>query len=243
MFKNTNLLSKFWCFLLDCLFPIECLVCGREGEYICGDCAAVPVPAYPALCFGCHKPEELGRLCLDCSPRWAFDGVIIAADYEHERVRSLIRTCKYRFVTEVAVELAALTIPALKNFMENMPEDSEIAESFFNAKIIPVPLSKRRLHWRGFNQAALIGERIATYFALELNDGILQRRHRRAQATLGEAQRLENLSGSFRLEGVVPSLVILVDDVITTGTTLNECAKVLKTAGAQEVWCVAVAKG
>lgn len=106
-----------------------------------------------------------------------------------------------------------------------------------------VPLSQRRKQWREFNQAELLAVQVAEYCNLVHRNDILQRKHRRLQAKLNSTERLGNLIGSFYVTGDAPSLVILVDDVITTGATLHEAAKALKLAGTQEVWGLVVAKG
>lgn len=238
--NNTRRIGRF---CLDCLFPKECLGCRAEGEYLCPACQALLAPAYPNQCFGCRQKARPGRLCGSCEPRFAFDGLLIAADYEHDLVKRMVRACKYRFVRELALPLARLLKLKLREFLASEEESGLIATAFFEAAVAPVPLSRRRQKWRGFNQAAILAAELARFVGLQCAPDLLQRRHRPAQANLSEAKRLKNVAGSFRASGAVPELVILVDDVVTTGATLNECSKALKRAGAEEVWCLAVAKG
>ncbi len=228
--------------LLDIVFPKNCLQCGREGSYHCDDCASITPLPYALGCFGCRASGN-GEICLACHGRYAFDGVIIAADYETEIVATLLRTLKYRFVAEVGEYAAAFLIRRLEAYLHMSKAADFFSSHFFEAVIIPMPLSRRRLRWRGFNQSALIASRVADYFALELSSAGIARRHRRPQAELNEEMRLRNLDGAFIIQGKVPARVVLVDDVITTGATASECAKALKAAGAEEVWVLAVAKG
>lgn len=229
--------------LLDCIFPKLCLGCGREGEYVCADCRDVFRPTYPSVCFGCQRAARPGRFCLSCEPRYAFEGIFIAADYEDEMIKKLLRAYKYRFVRELNGELGRLLNQKLEKAMLSLEGNSLLARRFFQAGVIPVPLSPRRRKWRGFNQAELLAGQVADFAGLVCLTQVLQRRHRRAQATLQAAERASNVVGAFWAAESVPPLVILVDDVVTTGSTLQACAKALKEAGAEEVWCLVVAKG
>ncbi len=241
MFEKMALACE-WC--LDVLFPKECLGCRAEGEYVCQSCRGQLMPAYAEICFGCHKRVSGGEICDNCRPRYAFDGLIIAADYENELIGTLIKNCKYRFVRELSDEIAELIIKKLAQRLKIAETASTLLDrEFFSAVIISAPLSKRREKWRGFNQAELIARRVAEYFSLSVSTDLKKIKHRRAQAKLNEAQRLINLKDCFVFKGTAPKLALLIDDVVTTGATLNECARVLKEAGAEEVWGVVAAKG
>ncbi len=228
--------------LLDIVFPKNCLQCGKEGSYYCDACASITPLPYALGCFGCRARNK-GELCLNCQPRYAFDGVIIAVDYETEIVAALLRTFKYRFVGEIGEYAAAFLIRRLEAYLRMSSAADFFSSHFFEAVVIPMPLSRRRLRWRSFNQSEIIARRVAGYFGLEVQSAPLERRHRSSQADLNEEQRLNNLQGAFSIRGNSPTRVLLVDDVITTGTTASECAKALKAAGAEEVWVLAVAKG
>ncbi len=246
MFSIAERAGRLGSFLLDCLFPKECLSCGWEGGYLCDECRFSCRPTYRLRCFGCQASGEAtatGRLCLSCQPRFAFDGMIIAADYEQELVARLIRACKYRFVAEISAELAEWLMRCVEKFLAADRNDSLLSRRFFQAVVTAVPLSNRRRRWRGFNQSELIARRLADFAGLKYEGELLQRRQRRAQATLREAERHVNLKKAFWTSGNVPPLIILVDDVVTTGSTLQECARVLRAAGAEEIWCLVVAKG
>ena len=136
-----------------------------------------------------------------------------------------------------------LTIPAQGTIS---PSPSNL-EKFLNNNqplLTPMPLSKKRKRWRGFNQADNLTKKLAKKFNYELALG-LERRHCRPQAELNEQDRLKNLKGAFywRGESLAGKIIIIIDDVITTGATINEAAKVLKEAGASQVWAIALAKG
>mgnify|MGYP001179605539 CR=1 FL=1 len=234
-----NLIQWF----LDCIFPKECLICKQEGTYWCQSCQGQALFTYPSICFGCAKVNEPSGLCKDCQPRYAFDGIIIAADYEDEVISTFIRTYKYRFVSSLAFELSILLKKKLEFFIQQPHAGYRIDKNFFSAVVMGVPLSQRRGRWREFNQADLLALQVAEYCNLEYTNDILQREHRRAQAKLNSAERLHNLMDSFYVTARPPLLVILVDDVVTTGATLQEAAKTLKQAGTLEVWGLVIAKG
>jgi len=118
--------------------------------------------------------------------------------------------------------------------------------NFSQSLIMPVPLHKKRLRWRGFNQSELLAKGIKKYFNLDLRlDELIRTKHKKPQTKLSGRKRKENVKGCFFWKGdwLDGKNIILVDDVITTGSTLNECAKVLKENGAGEVWGLVVARG
>lgn len=113
--------------------------------------------------------------------------------------------------------------------------------------IVPVPMNRRRLFWRAFNQAAVLAHELAGRTGLPVSTSVLRRRRAtRPQIRLSRAQRLENMQGAFavpkrRKAQIEGHNILLIDDVITTGATVNACARVLKRAGAARVDVLAVA--
>ena len=237
--KNAMDLNKK---ILDFLFPIECLGCGQEDVWLCDECR-LKIPINEFLnCLFCGRNTKTGRTCLACSENHFLDGIYIASDYNHKTIKLLIRSLKYNFVKELGPllgELAGL-------FLKNIEANNFTADfNFRKALIIPMPLHKRRLNWRGFNQAEIIGQKIATDFDLKISTELLKIKNTKAQAKLKKGARKENIKNCFAWSGenLNGKKILLVDDVATTGTTLNEAAKVLKQAGAKKVWGLVIAKG
>ncbi len=228
-----------------------CLHCKKENDFgqFC------PPPA---------RPNDFGR-SVGCQIIYSLNGVWIAALYDELLISRAIKSLKYRFISGLADDLSKLLIlfverllhqgrilrPSLTggvgwlNFKraENLPL---VILNFNDNLIIPVPLSKKRLRWRGFNQAELLAQKVAEKYGLTLDKSNLIRiKHKTPQAKLDEIHRLENIKGCFSWQGgsLNKKNIILIDDVTTTGATLNECAKVLKANGAGEVWGLVVAKG
>jgi len=228
------------CFF-DIIFPKYCLFCGQEGTDWCSTCQAKEILAWDKVCFKCHQTDvELG-LCDQCRELYFFDGLICAASYEDKIISTLIQTYKYRFVKDLTLPLGRLIA---KNLEKELLNSKAIFFSyFFKSVVMAVPLSKRRQNWRGFNQAEEIAKVVANYFKLSYDNNLKRLKHCQAQAKLTEQERLTNITGSFSFTGTAPEKVILIDDVITTGATVNECAKVLRAAGAEEILVLACAKG
>lgn len=257
--------GKAWLFFLDLIFPMECLGCGREGEWLCSRCFQNIKLKDRQYCLNCKKENDLGAFCPSCRTIYSLNGVWIAALYDESLVSRAIKSLKYYFVSGIADDLSKLLILHL----DRMLEQSRVIRSglaaglerrlFERAKnlpgsilnfsdnlIIPVPLSKKRLRWRGFNQAELLAKKVATRFSLKLdNKNLIRIKHKKPQAKLNEIHRLENVKECFSWQGgdLNKKNIILIDDVVTTGATLNECAKVLKAHNAGEVWGLVVAKG
>lgn len=237
--KIKNHACKARDFILDLLFPVECLSCGKEGDWICGDCFNKIRNNGRQYCFGCKQASHFGKVCAKCKNDYYLKGIIIAADYDEKIVSRLIIVFKYKFVKSIACYLADL----LAMFLLDLKNSGFNLSDFL---IIPVPLSKKRKRWRGFNQAEEIAKLLAGHLKLPLlSGGLLRIKHTRPQVKLNEAERKKNLAGCFSWKGenLCGRKILLVDDVATTGTTLNECAKVLKENGAKEVWGLVVAKG
>lgn len=233
--------SKIWLFFLDLIFPIECLGCSLEGFWLCENCFKEIKLKPRQYCLHCKKENDFGEFCPPCRVNYSLDGVWIAALYDELLVSRAIKDLKYRFVTSLADDLSRLIIL----FVDGLLSRGRIL-NFNDNLIVPVPLAKRRLRWRGFNQTELLARKVALKYNLELDSGSLIRtKHKKPQAKLTEILRLENVKECFSWQGgdLNKRNIILIDDVVTTGATLNECAKVLKASGAGEVFGLVVAKG
>lgn len=213
--------NKIAQFILDILFPAFCIGCQKEAHFLCADCREkIIIQRVPSLLH----------------PR-AVHTVHAACAYSQPLVSTLIKQLKYNGIKENALHCAELIISHLLLTGFTAPE---------NAVVVPVPLSRRRLAQRGFNQSALVALHIAYALSLPCAQNALTRiRHTAPQTEKKERKdRIENVKGAFAcaaLHTVKGKNIILIDDVITTGATMSECAKALKSAGAKKVIALVVA--
>ncbi len=229
--------------ILDLVFPIRCLGCGCFDTYLCTHCRP-DIPTHIAQeCIGCARTVQKGQTCVFCAKEWAVDQLFVATDYKNSLVQKLIKTLKYRFVSDIANYLAPIIMQSLKKAHQS--NGTNIFSD--NPLIVPVPLTAHRERWRGFNQAQLLAQRIADAHQLSCASNILTRTaHTSPQAEIeNRDQRLTNVSSAFVCENLTVSgrTVLLVDDVCTTGATLNACARVLKQKGVAKVIGLVVARG
>lgn len=229
--------------LLDLLLPHRCISCAKilaaEGA-LCTDCwndiAFVSAP----VCQCCGVPFELGEMedlhCRDCLQKMPeFDRARSAFLYD-EASRQLLLAFKHGDRTDLA--------PHLGRFMERLIRDLDPMPDL----ITPVPLHRWRLLRRQYNQAALLAENLAQASGLEYHSDLV-RRHRatKSQGHLSPGARQRNLRNAFDIRArdhayVADKHILLVDDVLTTGATLNACASTLKQAGAASVQAVTLAR-
>lgn len=217
--------------LLSLIMPIECLGCGTESDWICRDCRRNIQAQREELCF-CGKVATDG-LCAKHREKLGLDGLTTLFSYAEPAIRELIHQVKYRGHTDAVTFFAHLY---QKKVLARLPRDEWV--------VTAVPLSKERQRKRGFNQSALFAKQLAepVYDYVEL---LIKKRVTLPQVKLNKTQREKNLLRSFAVKtgSVVPEQVILVDDVITSGSTLKEAAKVLRKAGVQQIWALTIAHG
>ncbi|MEW6133864.1 MAG: ComF family protein [Pseudomonadota bacterium] len=216
--------------IFDQWFPPHCLLCQAPGGAVCAPCLA-DLPWLPdAHCPVCSLPTPGGGICGHCLKETpAFDRVEALFIYAFP-IDRLIRQLKYR-------EQLALA-PLLGTLLTEKPQGG-LPDVW-----LPMPLHANRLRQRGFNQAAEIARELSAKTGVPMRAGWAVRvRDTPPQAGLKREARRKNLRGAFSCNGKVAGLHVgVVDDVMTTGSTLDELAKTLKAAGAREVSCVVVAR-
>ncbi|MCX6785781.1 MAG: phosphoribosyltransferase family protein [Candidatus Komeilibacteria bacterium] len=228
--------KKIFNFLLDLIFPIECLGCNQEDVYLCPDC-------YKKIQINSAPPPFK-------HPLKYLNGVLSAGDYHQVLLKNVIHCFKFRFTQELAEPLAKILAEFWDkqiNGNNNVPTHNCASLPIMdNPIIMPVPLNKKRLLERGFNQAELIAKIFAEQFNyLLLTEAVIRQKNTAHQLGLNQKERTRNIQGAFQInqpELIKDKIIILIDDVVTTGSTLQEIAKVLKEGGAKEVWGLAVAK-
>lgn len=226
--------------LLDLIFPVECVFCGHGNKWLCDTCLSGINFKYTQECPICRTRRREGEICDKCRPVYAIDRVVVAGDYNDEGTKKLIKLLKYRFIKDISDYLGDFITFFLSEIKEKSADKIYQKSTF----LTPIPLHKKRWNWRGFNQSELIARKLSENLGLDILKGLERVKYKQPQTHFKKEARLNNMKNSFawRGENLKNKKIILVDDVITTGATLNEAAKELKKAGARRVEALVVAR-
>lgn len=215
------------------LFPPRCVSCRELGSLLCAKCREKFELVEPPLCPHCGRPRSNGRLCPLCQrDPLQIDGVRSVA-YFDGTLREAIHHFKYYNRQALAIPLGKL----MGNYWEKSPLPAEI--------IVPVPLHPHRLRERGYNQAALLARELGQSTGLPVaENGLVRMRATRPQVELNAQERKENVSDAFHCSSMElkGKRVLLIDDVCTTGATLEACSIALRQVGARSVWGFTLAR-
>jgi ComF family protein len=218
---------------LDLLFPPRCVGCRKVGGWLCSECRSAIELLRPPLCPRCGLPTAEGKLCLRCQ----------RAPLQIDRVRSVtffdgpMRKAIHRLKYSNSQSLAAPLGEMLVSYWQDVHLPADV--------IIPVPLHTRRLRERGYNQAALLARELGKGVGLPVLENALVRvRETSPQVDLNAEERKENVQGAFHCpdDQLAGKSVLLVDDVYTTGATLEACSLALKQRGVCTVWSLTLAR-
>lgn len=240
-------------FILDILFPKFCVNCKTEGSYLCPDCFSLIEILDRQYCPFCQIPIVVsdGKTCSRCARTHNLNGLYCVTSYKNLIIKKLIHSFKYKpFVKDISEILAFLIINHLSLIaQERLAPQLSMRTLFLDSILIPVPLSKKKLKFRGFNPAEEIAKHLSKYLKIPLlNNVLIKTKETLPQMELKKEERMKNIKGAFScsrfgFEQIKNREILLVDDVFTTGSTMEECAAVLKKAGAKKVWGVVVARG
>lgn len=225
--------------LIDLVAPQRCMGCLGEGTWLCGLCVDLMILP-PLSCLGCRREHPHGLTCTQCRSALPLTGVVTAASYNNHLARRGIHWLKFKGIKGVAPSLAQLLIPRLRLIA---PFD-QLRRS---ALLVPIPLHRRRRRLRGFNQSEELVKAISQATDIPWQMLLERQKSTWTQSHLPADLRNQNLHGAFALGTALPlrrRMIILVDDVITSGATLSAAASVVKRAmPATQVWGLAVARG
>ena len=228
----TTVLSRLASSVLELLMPLSCAVCHREGRHLCLDCEAALPRLEKPYCPTCAEPRSsaLCRWCAEMPP--AIDG--IRAPYLMDGVvREMVHSLKYQNLRASAPDLGRL----LATFLERNPTGADV--------LVPVPLHRRRESERGYNQSKLLAKELGKNIGLLVETRALRRtKNSPPQVSIaGHEERRRNTEGAFECTSSMDGQrVLLIDDVVTTGSTMSACASALKAVGARSVWGLALAR-
>lgn len=238
-------LTKLKELLFDVLFPPLCLSCGKnlagaeKNGGICSFCLSKIFIHKTFFCPICRaRLPEKEKICHKKSPY-----LLGAATNYDDSVRNLIHRLKYDSWSRLKSPVSVI----LKAYLKNLQFGISGNNFFKNYIVVPIPLHKNRERKRGFNQAELIGRIIAEEYKLPLENKILIRaKETKSQAELKDwTQRKENMDSAFKIPepAVIKNKnIILVDDIYTSGATVNEAVRILKSAGVKKIVALVFAK-
>jgi len=232
--------------ILDFILPASCSYCRSPLKdsgipHFCYSCWSDFSPLQGPVCPSCGMPfgspealtDSPEHECLNCRREPPHYDQALAAGLFEGPLREAIHVYKYRPLRSLGTHLSRWMAERVRL---TVPLDMAM----------PVPLHKKRLRQRGFNQALLLAHGVSGRFMVPLNyDNLVRSRFTRPQVELSGRERAENVRGAFDLvrpEQISEKRILLIDDVFTTGATMNECAKVLKEAGARSVTVLTLAR-
>ena len=220
--------------MVDSFFPRRCVGCGRLGGFFCPECLEKLPRLSPPLCPNCGRPQASGIVCPDCwQRRTEIDGIRSLFRFD-EIIRKAIHQLKYRNLKAISPCLAEL----LADYLRSNPLPGEV--------LICVPLHPRRLRERGYNQSNLLARGLGKRIDLPvIEDCLIRVKQIQPQVRAADVEeRRRNVADAFicRDERVSGRKIILVDDVCTSGATLESCAVALKSKGAASVWGLTLAR-
>jgi len=233
-----SILKQTLNFFQDLLFPISCLGCGKEKTWLCDSCLK-KIPYRDFLnCPGCKKISYSGAFCPSCQKNYHLSGLWTAGEYKEGLLKNAIHTFKYQGVKSLALPLGNYLSSFLKKYLHGK-----------DWIIIPIPLHRFRQNWRGFNQAEELAKVVGKNLNLPVyNDILFRKKNTKDQTKLTERQRAKNIKNAFALRqkkdiDIEGKNIILLDDVATSLSTLEEAAKMLYSAKVKEIWGLVLARG
>lgn len=230
---------------MDLLFPKICLGCKSCGSYLCESCFKKIALESRQSCPACSRKNISGTFCdTRCKKDFYFDQLITCMVYDKTSfLKKLIALFKYKFSEELSEVFGKILIKQFKKLRNLIPDSGS------GLILIPVPLHKKRLKFRGFNQAQLLADYLTKNIdGVYVYDALERKIYTKEQAKLNKNDRLKNLKNTIGLKAdfcrdiIKNKTVILIDDVATTGSTLNECSRVLKEAGAKYICGLTLAR-
>jgi competence protein ComFC len=225
---------KILCLVKNLVFPKQCFSCNAWGSFLCRICSdRIPLVKHQR-CIECQKSSLLGLTHPKCKTKFLPERLITIFNYQQPLIQQMINTGKLAMIPGVFAELAVSALSKI--------EISSLSMNNFVFCTIPMSMYKQK--FRGFNQSQIIALQFSKNFHLAVDNLLIKNNFIKQQKLLDKQARSENIKEAFRLinNKALPTHVILIDDVTTTGSTFKAASRVLKEAGVSIVWCLALAQ-
>lgn len=226
---TTHLLDKAF----SLIAPHTCLACGREGNLLCYECMK-HLPKTPSNCYRCHAASSEYRPCQTCARTSVLTLAFASTSYAEPTAKELVAQLKFSFAYQAAETIAALLAERLRAQRHLLPTEYIVTH---------VPTATTRMRQRGFDHAQLIARQVARELGAP-HASLLARTTQQRQVGAGRAVRLMQAQHTYRARRswlTAGANVLLIDDVITTGSTIDAAAAALKQAGASQIYVAAFA--
>jgi len=209
----------------DFLFPKECVGCDSLGTWLCSDCLE-NIPVRTSI----EQPRIRHQDYID--------KVYVASFYSNKTLQQTIDLYKYHYHEKLAAPLSQLLFKFINT--------NKLKNKWHNAHLIALPLHRRRFLERGFNQSYLLADRLAKKYGWPIiDDNLMRLNYTKHQTLLDHDARQANIKDVFSIDktnDLIGKRILLIDDIVTTGASLNEAARVLRLAGAVKIWGLVLAK-
>lgn len=235
-YTGDSFIVKLYHIFIDIVLPKECLGCGQASLWVCHRCLEECLAIKSPTCPYCDRLSPLGKTCPRCRQEYQLTG-LRSVWYYREPLISIIKKIKYHHQF-ASIEALLPYLLALYRELPIIPNATIIITS--------VPSHSQRLSQYGYNQSELLAISLAKVVQRPYQRLLKRTQNSVSQTMLGRVDRFGSAAAQYKnLDKKIPlkSIVIIIDDVATTGATLASCAKELKQSGARSVWAITIAKG
>ncbi|MDP3726712.1 MAG: ComF family protein [bacterium] len=229
--------------ILDFFFPKYCVNCKKLGSYLCSDCFTFITFNTFETCLVCVRPTLDGLTHPGCRGRYTIDGAFASIAYKGV-VKKLLYAFKYKpYLLDLKIVLTDL-------FFEGLIQKAEFDRAYRSPPaggpvLVPIPLHPAKLKKRGYNQTEILAFELSKRLNLQVKSLLVRTKNTRSQVGLKQKERRENVREAFSISSDNPfskhATIFLIDDILTTGSTLLSAARTLKRGGAKRVFGLALA--
>jgi len=224
-------------FLKDLIAPKKCYSCKKEWHFLCEKCLE-KIWFFSSICPVCKKKSKNFEVCLSCKEKVFYDKMIILTHYQNKIIKKLIKDAKFYQKKDILKDFG---VYLWKKLLQNIKENKE------NIVLVSTPMFFLKKFFKWYNQSQILAKSIAEIFWIEYNFQILKKtKNTKSQSHLSREERLENLKNVFvlnenKLKNYKNKVFIIVDDVVSTWSTINEISKLLKNAWIKKVYGLCIA--